>query len=98
MQELAGYPVFLSEHLVDTVDAVIVKRTFRPGVRKGKRAGRLTKLYMLAKAYEVPSVSYLLVDGRVIMHPAIWAQVEIELERLNNPQVSYGWLRGFFCA
>lgn len=92
MQQLNGYQVVLSEYLVDTVDAVIVKRTFRPGARKGKQAGRLTKLYMLAKAYQVPSESCLLAeDGHVIMHPAIWARVQIEMEKINNPQMSYGW-------
>jgi len=92
VQQLNGYQVVLSEYLVDTVDAVIVKRAFRPGVRKGKHAGRLTKLYILAKAYQVPSVSCLLTaDGHVIMHPAIWAQVQVELDKLNHPQMSYGW-------
>lgn len=87
MQQLNGYQVVLSEYLVDTVDAVIVKRTFRPGVRKGKHADQLTKLYMLAKAYQVPSESYLLtVDGRVFMHPALWQEICGFVERARSRQ------------
>lgn len=82
MQWLSGYPVILSEYMTDTVDAVIVKRTFHLGARKGKRASQLTKVYVLAKAYQVPSESYLLTeDGHVIMHPALWQEVRGFVER-----------------
>lgn len=91
MAQLNGYPVVFCE-LTDTVDAITVKRTFRPGVRKGKRAGQLTKVYVLAKSYQVPSASCLLVNGHIVIHPAIWAQVEAELEKLDAPQMAYGWM------
>jgi len=89
MAYLNGHLVVLSEHMTDTVN-ITIKRTFKPGVRKGKHADKLTKMYVL-ESYQVPSESCLLVDRRVVMHPALWSKVKAELEKLNNPQMSYGW-------